>query len=46
MCYANNLEAFFSTSNFTVPVMYLYPELTAFYPRLAVKYIQFQKVQY
>ena len=28
----------FSTSNFTVPVIYLYPELAAFYLRQVVKY--------
>ena len=41
---------FFTTSNFIVPVIYLYPDLAAFYPILAVKYsiysIGFQKVQY
>jgi len=39
-CYTNNLKAFFSTSNFTVPVIYLYTQsyIATFYPRLAVKY--------
>ena len=31
-CYTNNLKAFFTTYNFTVPVIYLYRDLVAFYP--------------
>ena len=39
-CSTNNLKAFFSISDFTVPItcIYLYPELAAFYPRLAAEY--------